>query len=37
VTEHLRTVVWVVKQFLPVDVTITETGDNAAEITIRHA
>lgn len=35
VTDHLRTVVWVVEQFLPVSIGIEERADGLAEIAVR--
>ena len=37
VTEHLRTVLWVVPQFLDVEVTLTERGDGTGEVSVREA
>lgn len=37
VTEHLRTVLWVVPQFLDVEIALTERGDGTGEVTMRGA
>jgi len=35
VTDHLRTVLWVVPQFLDVEVVLTERGDGTGEVSVR--
>ncbi len=35
VTDHLRTVLWVVPQFLDVEVALTERGDGTGEVTVK--
>lgn len=37
VTEHLRTVVWVTRQFLPIETTITDRPDGTSLVTLSHA
>lgn len=37
VTDHLRTVLWVVPQFLDVEAALTERGDGTGEVTVRGA
>jgi RNA 3'-terminal phosphate cyclase (ATP) len=32
VTDHLRTVIWLVRQFLPIDVSLTENSDGSGEV-----
>jgi RNA 3'-terminal phosphate cyclase len=37
VTEHLRTVLWVARQFLPIEATLEEAPDGSGTVTLRGA